>query len=438
MRTCDFSGICVTRDVDGVRVDGVDVDGVRPARLVAAVLLCLCLSALLASEKLLKIAEREPLGVARDRLIVAAEINARVANLFWLNRPYTFLRSFTSSDADNPGTKIDTIPSVPSMSETLFNKNLNSQNPRSSLFNSNLLEEDIASEAGSGLGIAGEAEQPDVITTTTLVDETLAEQQPLVDETLTAQHREISTAQPYREVSYENPLNVYLAGDSQAYYLGLSLRQGEFREILDVDVDNRHSTGLARPDYFNWPAYLVDKVSSNTPDLIILSLGSNDWQAVSSKGQRHAAGTAGWQAEWAWRLAVTFELLADTADHVMWLGLPPSSEKTFQTGFKMMNQIAADVVSEFSYVTMIDIWDVFGGDNPYRASLIPPEDLISPEDMSDKPVKVKPVKVRQSDGVHLNLEGAKWVADIVRKVIGHHWDVRSGKLGTDMQSETGG
>lgn len=400
------------------------MDGVSPARLVSAVLLCLSLSALLASEKLLQIAEREPLGIARDRLIVAAEINHHVANLLWLNRPYTFLRSFTSSDADNPGIKVDTIPSIPSVAETpsvadtLFNKNLNSQSPRSSLFNSNSLEDNIVGEAGSDANSKGKSEQFDNITTTT-VDETPTAQS-FVDETPIAQHREIASAQPYRQVSSDHPLKVYLAGDSQAYYLGLSLRQGGFREIFDVDVDNRHSTGLARPDYFNWPAYLVEKVSSATPDLIILSLGSNDWQAVSSKGQRYAAGTAGWQAEWAWRLAVTFELLADTADHVVWLGLPPSSEKTFQTGFKMMNRIAADVASEFSYVTMVDIWDVFGGDNPYRASLTPPEDLISPENMSGKPVKV-----RQSDGVHLNLEGSKWVADIVQKVIRHHWDVQS-------------
>ena len=87
---------------------------------------------------------------------------------------------------------------------------------------------------------------------------------------------------------------------------------------------------------------------------------------------------------------------------MIWVGLPPTRRDDFREGYALMNQLAAAEVAERDFVSMIDIWDMFGGDEPYRDAVAPPDD---PEG--------RPVPVRQQDGVHLNRTGSRWVVDVI-------------------------
>ena len=204
-------------------------------------------------------------------------------------------------------------------------------------------------------------------------------------------------------VSEESPLKILVAGDSQAFHLGHSLLAHGINDLLDLTLDQRHSTGLARPGYFNWPVHFFAIVLERDPELVVATLGSNDWQNMTSDGgETLQRGSEQWKAEWRRRLSVTVDVLEAPHRRVIWVGLPPARNDANREGYAVMNELAASVSAEREFVTMIDIWDVFGGDQPYRESVPPPQDAGG-----------TPVDVRLDDGVHLNRAGAEWVADLI-------------------------
>ena len=209
-------------------------------------------------------------------------------------------------------------------------------------------------------------------------------------------------------VSAEAPLGTWVAGDSQALYLGQSLRRDSpLTELMEITLDQRHSTGLTRPSYFNWPVHFLAIATEYNPELVVATLGSNDWQSMTSAdGDLLSRGSDEWNQEWSRRLGVALDILKAAHRHVIWVGLPPTRSNDFREGYALMNELAAAEVAARDFVTMIDIWDMFGGDEPYRDAVAPPDD---PDG--------RPVLVRQQDGVHLNRTGSRWVVEVITREI---------------------
>lgn len=221
-------------------------------------------------------------------------------------------------------------------------------------------------------------------------------------------------AQPAgRAVTPEAPLRTYVAGDSQATFLGQSLATGRARNLFDVTNGDRISTSLARPDYFNWPAEVVAVAEADDPELIVFFLGANDWQDMrSGEGARLRRGTDAWRKEWSWRLFVTLEALKREHRHVVWVGQPPMRIDWRHEGAAFMNEIAKEVIAGRDDATMIDIWEIFGGDGDYRERVVGPDG--------------EEFRARQDDGVHLRREASEWVADLVVDVVARRWDLPLG------------
>lgn len=216
-----------------------------------------------------------------------------------------------------------------------------------------------------------------------------------------------------RTVTSEAPLRVYVAGDSQATYLGLSLHSGRIRALVDVTRADRIATSLARPDYFNWPAEMQKVSETDDPELVVFFLGANDWQGmISGEGALLRRGTDEWRQEWGWRLFLTLEVLKGEHRHVIWVGQPPMRDHPFREGAPVMNEIAREIIAGRDDATMIDIWEMFGGDGEYREQVVGPDG--------------EEFRARQNDGVHLRREASEWVADLVVDVIARRWDLQPG------------
>ena len=88
---------------------------------------------------------------------------------------------------------------------------------------------------------------------------------------------------------------VLLVGASSMQHdLGKQLekRLGQYEE-LTVMRCGRHSSGLARPDYFDWAATLGELKGEFGPDLIIAQWGENDCQVLSTRDGKQVAFLAG-------------------------------------------------------------------------------------------------------------------------------------------------
>ena len=404
--------------------------------------LCLGVALLLVSGKIVEIADRLPLGPDRERWLEAATETDRVANSLSLNRPYDLLRDLRGA-GDEAGQQIDVIGDV----EELLQLELGGTAEQPPDGEAAAPADEFAPAPGEPASASpgepdtrtgepdtrtgepdtrtgepdtrtGEPDtrtgEPDtnrrarhanrrarhanVAATTTATDATAAT---ATTTTTTVPEGPPAYVRPV-PVSAEAPLVTWVVGDSQAFHLGHGLRrEGRLRDVTEITLDQRHSTGLARPSYFNWPVHFFAIAAHYNPEVVVATLGSNDWQSMTApEGHTLNRGSDEWRAEWSRRLGVAFDVLEAPHRHVIWVGLPPTRGDEFREGYAVMNQLAAAAVAERDFVTMIDIWDMFGGDEPYRDAVPPPGDPGG-----------RPVDVRQQDGVHLNQAGSRWVVD---------------------------
>ena len=72
-------------------------------------------------------------------------------------------------------------------------------------------------------------------------------------------------------------------GDSDAGafgpYLGDLLQQ---TGLATVRLEYKTSSGLARPDFFNWPEFMHQIVPQANPDIVVVTFGGNDAQGLSN------------------------------------------------------------------------------------------------------------------------------------------------------------
>ena len=398
--------------------------------------LCLGVAVLLVSGKIVEIADRLPLGPDRERWLEAATETDRLANSLSLNRPYDLLRDLRGA-GDEAGQQIDVIGDV----EELLQLELGGTAEQ-------LPDGEAAAPADEPAPAPGEPasaspsepdtppDQPDTPPDTPPSQPDTPPSQPdtppdqpdtppdqpdtppdtppdvAAAPTATAATATTTTSVPEGPPAYVRPVPVsaeaalvtWVVGDSQAFYLGHGLRrEGRLRDVTEITLDQRHSTGLARPSYFNWPVHFFAIAAHYNPEVVVATLGSNDWQSMTApEGHTLNRGSDEWRAEWSRRLGVAFDVLEAPHRHVIWVGLPPTRGDEFREGYAVMNQLAAVAVAERDFVTMIDIWDMFGGDEPYRDAVPPPGDPGG-----------RPVDVRQQDGVHLNQAGSRWVVDLI-------------------------
>jgi len=109
-------------------------------------------------------------------------------------------------------------------------------------------------------------------------------------------------------------------------------------------------------------------------------------------------------------MQIAFDVMAAPHRHIVWVGLPPARSEPFRDGYRQINELSWLVTLTRSDVTMVDIWDLFGGDEPYQESVSPPSGG-------------DPVRVRQEDGIHLNPTGARWVAEMITEIAADRWEL---------------
>jgi len=127
-----------------------------------------------------------------------------------------------------------------------------------------------------------------------------------------------------------HPLVLLSIGDSIGEDLGYGLG-----DVFSTDASVRvvqegvEDTGIARSDYYNWPATLEVELRRYHPQIVVVMMGANDAQSFHVSGSTYlgfamppSADPVWWQA-YAARVALMMQEATDAGAHVMWVGLPP-------------------------------------------------------------------------------------------------------------------
>jgi len=196
-----------------------------------------------------------------------------------------------------------------------------------------------------------------------------------------------------------SPTRVLLVGDSSIQAgLGTKLeRRLETYDNVAVDRFGLHSTGIARPDYFDWNEKLAELMDEFHPDLVIAYWGDNDCQGLSTKDGEFVAhfGTDEWDAEYGRRIQAIVKQIRDHGSHAVIIGMPIMRSKSFSKRIERLNGVVQQA-TEAAGGYYLPTWDMCAdADGKYMASV----------EFQDK-TRI----IRAGDGIHLSTHGAAYVA----------------------------
>lgn len=223
--------------------------------------------------------------------------------------------------------------------------------------------------------------------------------------TTTVAHGPTTTANAHRyqalTVSRAHPATIFVAGDSLSFEFGTSLYRiaaGEhvYKAAGNGTVDFRVSSGLTRPDYFNWPAALGNDVQRFNPQIVVLMLGSNDNQTIAApNGHTYAFGSAGWKTEYHRRVGAVMDQLIAANRWVVYVGVPILATRDDQ--WPIINEVIEQEAAKRSRAVYIDSFTLFQDPNGKYTQYLPNS-------------KGQLVEVRTADGIHFQRAGGDLLA----------------------------
>jgi hypothetical protein len=203
-----------------------------------------------------------------------------------------------------------------------------------------------------------------------------------------------------------DPLRVWIGGDSMSKVLGEAfLRQAAETGVIAATHDPQLSSGLTRPDFFDWPGHFNQLVQSGRYEVFIVMFGANDSQGIKTPdGKIFQPGEEGWTAEYRRRVAGVMDLLGGGNRLVLWVGQPIMRSAEFSERMAALNAIYREEAAKRPWVQFIDLWPLFttpaGGYDAYLAD-------------DDGQVK----EMRHPDGVHLVRAGGERAARAIMAVL---------------------
>ena len=224
---------------------------------------------------------------------------------------------------------------------------------------------------------------------------------------------------PTRTPTVDHPARVLVVGDNEAGLLSPSLQTMiETTGLATVSTDHRDSSGLVRPDFFDWPTHLRESIPVANPDIVVALFGVNDAQSFLSTDTQ-AGSAAGqpvdspqWRAEYAKRVDDVMNYLSADGRTLIWVGVPDATPPDLIAPLAVQNDVVAAEAAKHPNVIFVDSWKHFIGIDGSFAPYV-----LDPRDGAYKAVR------DQTDPSHLNKVGeeilATYVDNALRQELGH-------------------
>jgi hypothetical protein len=200
-------------------------------------------------------------------------------------------------------------------------------------------------------------------------------------------------------------------GDSLGEELGFGLR--------DLLVNVRYVTvlqeaigdsGLARPDFYNWPLHLRMELAQYHPSAVVVMLGGDDGQGFVDGGRTVEFGTALWTSIYSQRVASIMAEATSAGAHVIWVGLPIMGSAYFSSEMAKMNAIYIAQSARHLGVTFVPTWSLFANAAGVYSAYLPGSTGQSE-------------LMRNPDGVHFSGAGEDRLAASVISAMNAAWKI---------------
>ena len=171
------------------------------------------------------------------------------------------------------------------------------------------------------------------------------------------------------------------------------------------------SSGLSRPDFFDWPQRMIDQIVEFEPDATAVLFGANDGQNVLRQRQGPEGGQQAWQEVYAKRVGKAMDILTKGGRRVYWVGNPIMRDPGYRDAHlddgPHLRRPRPRSTPACSY---IPTWALFADEKGSYAEYLPRRggDL---------------VLMRAPDGIHLTRAGGDRMAQAVLDVIEKDWGI---------------
>jgi hypothetical protein len=203
----------------------------------------------------------------------------------------------------------------------------------------------------------------------------------------------------------QRPKTVLLLGDS--------LIVTSFGEYLEKSLNEspgvravrraKSSTGLARPDFFDWMMVGREEVERHKPDVVVVIMGGNDGQGLTDHEGKAVVqwGAPGWEAAYRQRVQEFLVVLEAPGRKILWVELPVTGLPNFERKLRVIRRVLREAVSAHGSSTHLDTKPFFtdAGGGLVRTARV--------EGFR------KPMPLRMADGVHFTVAGGRYFADSV-------------------------
>lgn len=195
------------------------------------------------------------------------------------------------------------------------------------------------------------------------------------------------------------PLRVLILGDSLGLDLGGSLQNALANTgVVTATLDGKESTGLTRPDYFNWPAELASDLPKANPQVVVVMMGANDPQDFPGPPDI-PFGTPQWNQQYESTVVKFMQEATSTGATLIWVSIPPMQDPGLNARIDTVNSLQHQAATQVKNVIYISSASILGNaQGQYTAFLL---------------VGGQNVNVRTPDGIHITPDGANLLSNAV-------------------------
>lgn len=206
-----------------------------------------------------------------------------------------------------------------------------------------------------------------------------------------------------------DPVRVLAVGDSIGEDLAIGLARAlSGRKSFVLRTDARQSTGLARPDYFDWVSQIALDVRRFRPDVVVAMFGANDAQSFIAGGHGVRLGSAEWRRIYRQRAGRIMAQVSATGRPLIWVGMPPMAADWRSQSMRMINGLVRAEAARHRGVLYLDSWRLFSGPGGGYSAFL-------------RNASGEQELVRTTDGVHLTAAGLDRLASAVMRSMATLW-----------------